>query len=401
MKKLTYLFVAASLTACGTQPPVSVVDGYKTKTYQSTPTFGTNDDFVLGVVESQELPEVVVEKPVNNQPQARTYTVQEGDSLSQISAFFHVDADELLEHNKLVTARQVVAGRVLEIPMKKQAVNASAESGTPSVDSMLNAAPVSSAKKPYKLTDKFVSTQAKSVQKPMVKIPAKLTKHTIKAGENIFRIGLKYGVSQFDIINANDGVNPADLRIGQQIIIPMKGNVAPVASKNVAIAEKPVVAKPKPAPAVVTKAKQLTVADYKSMVKNAPKVRIPRRGMMWPVNGKLIKTYGNKERGVTHSGINIAVAPNTPIRAADGGKVIYSDSGLEQYGNLILIRHSNGYVTAYAHNTFNNVKRNQWVKKGDVIALAGNSGLVEKPQLHFEVRKNAQAINPLKVLPKK
>jgi murein DD-endopeptidase MepM/ murein hydrolase activator NlpD len=114
----------------------------------------------------------------------------------------------------------------------------------------------------------------------------------------------------------------------------------------------------------------------------------------------LIKSFGQKGRGVNHSGINIQLPVNAPIYAAESGTVLYSDDGLAQYGNLILVKHLNGYVTAYAHNSKNLVKRRQKVAKGDLIAFAGNTGNVEKSQLHFEVRKNTQPINPLKVLPK-
>lgn len=393
--KTVYLgFIVVSLASCATQPPAVVVDGYNTG--RSLPEASSSDDFVLSVVESSDLSS---EPLASNE---KMYRVQDGDKLSQIAAFFHIDEDELLAHNRLVTAEQVKSGTVLKIPTKQlMESDVSTADADVSVNKMLDAKLASTQSGPYRLTDRFEKKEATAaVKKTEVRIPTQITKHTVKAGENIFRIGLKYNVSQFDIINANDGVNPADLRIGQQLIIPMKGTTAPVevAKKPEAPVQKKVVkAEPKP---TLKQSKKLTLADYKGMVKQAPKVRIPRRGMMWPVKGKLLKTYGNKERGVTHSGINIAVSKHTPIRAADGGKVIYSDNGLEQYGNLILIRHNNGYVTAYAHNAYNHVKRNKWVKKGDVIALAGTSGSVENPQLHFEVRKNAQAINPLKVLPK-
>ena len=121
-------------------------------------------------------------------------------------------------------------------------------------------------------------------------------------------------------------------------------------------------------------------------------------GMRWPVRGKVISGFGPKSNGLKNEGINIAVPEGTSVRAADSGVVAYAGNELKGYGNLVLIRHENGYVTAYAHAKELFVKRGDTVKRGDVIAKAGQTGSVSSPQLHFEVRKGATALDPIKFL---
>ena len=188
--------------------------------------------------------------------------------------------------------------------------------------------------------------------------------HRVKPGQTVYRISKEYGVSVFDIMSANDLIKPQDLKAEQMIRVPL--NATTQRAQDIKINQK------------LAKAK----------------------GMVWPAQGKILKSFGHKGNGVTNSGINISLAEGTPVMAAESGTVIYADSALESYGNLVLLRHSDGLVTAYAHNSKLNVAKNQKVQKGQVIALSGATGSVNTPQLHFEVRRNAQPINPLKVLAK-
>lgn len=120
--------------------------------------------------------------------------------------------------------------------------------------------------------------------------------------------------------------------------------------------------------------------------------------MRWPVKGKVISAYGAKPNGLKNEGINIAVPEGTGVRAAESGVVAYAGNELKGYGNLVLVRHEGGWVTAYAHASELFVKRGDTVKRGDVIAKAGQTGSVSSPQLHFEVRKGATAMDPMKFL---
>jgi murein DD-endopeptidase MepM/ murein hydrolase activator NlpD len=130
----------------------------------------------------------------------------------------------------------------------------------------------------------------------------------------------------------------------------------------------------------------------------APPADAGMPALRWPVRGKVISAYGSKPNGLKNEGINIAVPEGTSIRAAENGVVAYAGNELKGYGNLVLIRHDGGWVTAYAHAKELLVKRGDTVKRGDVIAKAGQTGSVSSPQLHFEIRKGATAMDPVKYL---
>ena len=118
----------------------------------------------------------------------------------------------------------------------------------------------------------------------------------------------------------------------------------------------------------------------------------------WPVRGKVITSYGAKTNGKANDGINLAVPEGTPVKAAEDGVVAYAGNELKGYGNLVLVRHANGYVTAYAHASELLVKRGDPIKRGQVIAKSGQSGEVASPQLHFEIRKGSTPVDPLQFL---
>lgn len=126
---------------------------------------------------------------------------------------------------------------------------------------------------------------------------------------------------------------------------------------------------------------------------NVPKAQMGKK-FAWPVSGKIVSPFGNG-----NDGINIAGKAGTAIKAADGGTVAYAGNELKGYGNLILIKHKDGWITAYAHNRKLTVKKGDVVKKGQKIAEMGDSGGVKTPQLHFEIRYKAKVVNPSQYLP--
>ncbi|MBF0624689.1 MAG: peptidoglycan DD-metalloendopeptidase family protein [Magnetococcales bacterium] len=115
---------------------------------------------------------------------------------------------------------------------------------------------------------------------------------------------------------------------------------------------------------------------------------------LWPVKGSIISGFGTRGR-LRNNGIDIAVNPNTPVQASGSGVVAYADDSLAGYGNMIIVRHGGGYMTAYAHNSRILVKRGERVKAGQVIAYSGQSGSATTPRLHFELRKNIKPVNPV------
>jgi murein DD-endopeptidase MepM/ murein hydrolase activator NlpD len=111
-----------------------------------------------------------------------------------------------------------------------------------------------------------------------------------------------------------------------------------------------------------------------------------------------VSPYGEADNGQQNDGINISVPEGTSVKAAEGGVVAYAGSELKRYGNLVLIKHDNDFVTAYAHNSTLLVTRGDNVMRGQVIAKAGQSGSVKKPQIHFEVRQGSKAVDPMPFL---
>jgi murein DD-endopeptidase MepM/ murein hydrolase activator NlpD len=160
-------------------------------------------------------------------------------------------------------------------------------------------------------------------------------------------------------------------------------------AKRETVAAKPDVPAATAAPA--SRSEPETTASVASASKDAsPDFR-------WPARGRVIQGFGTRN-GQTNEGINIAVPEGTSVRAADGGTVAYAGEELKGYGKLVLIRHSNGYVTAYAHNGELKVRKGDQVQRGQVVATSGRTGNVSTPQLHFEVRKGSNPVDPMKYL---
>lgn len=124
----------------------------------------------------------------------------------------------------------------------------------------------------------------------------------------------------------------------------------------------------------------------------------PNGAFAWPLGGPVIAEYGSNVSGARNAGIDIAVPAGTPIHASASGTISYAGNELRGYGNLVLIKHDDGYVTAYAHAERIIVSRGDVVQKGQVIGYAGQTGDVSSPQLHFEIRRGVQPVNPRSVL---
>ena len=122
----------------------------------------------------------------------------------------------------------------------------------------------------------------------------------------------------------------------------------------------------------------------------------PVKRWIWPVQGKVINSY-SPSRG--NKGLNIAGKAGAPVRAAAGGKIVYAGNGLKGYGNLLIIKHNNEYLSAYAHNRRLLVREGSLVKQGQKIGEMGNSG-TRRVMLHFEIRRNGNPVNPIRYLPK-
>jgi murein DD-endopeptidase MepM/ murein hydrolase activator NlpD len=129
-----------------------------------------------------------------------------------------------------------------------------------------------------------------------------------------------------------------------------------------------------------------------------PSITAPPGAFIWPVQGRVLSAFGPKSGGLVNDGINIAAPSGTPVRASQDGTVAYAGNELRGYGNLLLLRHDNGWVTAYAHNSELLVKRGDRVKRGQVISRVGATGSVSEPQLHFEIRQGTRSVDPTRYL---
>jgi murein DD-endopeptidase MepM/ murein hydrolase activator NlpD len=163
---------------------------------------------------------------------------------------------------------------------------------------------------------------------------------------------------------------------------------------------RPSSAKPEIAAAPSPVAEPIPVAAPQEVAVAAPpkaEAGTPPRGaarFMWPVKGKLISGFGAKSDGLNNDGINIGAAKGTPVLAADNGVVAYAGNELRGFGNLLLVKHDGGWITAYAHLDTMSVERGSRVKRGERIGTVGQTGSVNAPQLHFELRKGSHVVDP-------
>jgi murein DD-endopeptidase MepM/ murein hydrolase activator NlpD len=196
--------------------------------------------------------------------------------------------------------------------------------------------------------------------------------HTVRPGENLFRIGKAYDVGHEELARLNRIKDASQIRAGQRIFIPGATRQLPV--------------------------EVITPGDS-AQVSIPPGEPVPGyEGFLWPVSGTINSGFGPRGSSF-HDGLDIAAPEGTPIRAVAAGEVIYSDQ-LRGYGNMVILRHAGGIISVYAHNEINLVREGQGVARGEIVARVGSTGRVTGPHLHFEIRKNNAAQDPLHYLPR-
>jgi len=210
--------------------------------------------------------------------------------------------------------------------------------------------------------------------------------HVVKRGDSLSVIANKYDADMYALARLNGLRPPYTIYVGQNLALPDANRTRPV---SVPTAEAP----PPKRTSITAR------APVKTKSVSAPPARTGK-GFQWPVKGRVVSNYGGKSAGLQNDGINIAAPRGAPVKAAENGVVAYAGNELRGFGNLLLLKHSGGWITAYAHNETLMVKRGDKIKKGQAIAKVGSSGSVQTPQLHFELRKGKKAIDPIKYLPK-
>ena len=301
-------------------------------------------------------------------------TVARGDTVDSIARRHHVPASAIIQANNLGASGAIQPGRYLVIPRY-----------SPAAISVAPQAPLAGA--------------ARLV--PPESIP---TNDRANRNEGVATGGVAYGGAPQDppvrmsrptvkspVEVAKAGNIPAQPKVsgGREIVKPPK----------VAIARQPAKPAPEPHPAAPAPPKLAEPVPAEKPVGVDPvKGADAAPSFHWPLRGPILAGFGLKADGQRNNGIDIAVPENTPIKAADDGVVIYSGNELKSFGNLLLVRHSNNYITAYAHAKELRVKRGDTIKSGQIIGLSGQSGDTARPEIHFEIRKGSTPVDPMPLL---
>jgi murein DD-endopeptidase MepM/ murein hydrolase activator NlpD len=329
------------------------------------------------------VPQTAAAKPGWNWEGGTAITVQKGDTIDGFVTRYGVPAAAIAEANNIPNGTALKPGQRLVIPK-------------------------------YEVTGSTVPRQGSNAPRttaPVIAAPATSATqhvHVVAPGETLMALSRKYHKSLGEIAKANN-IEPHTLvKVGDRIVIPgVRATQAAAPKPPAAVAQQQ---KSTPASKVAAVPSTPTTTPTASVVTPAahepesPKTKTDVTAAMptfrWPVRGRVITAFGPKPSGQQNDGINVSVPEGTPIKAAEDGVVAYAGNELKTYGNLVLVRHSNGYVTAYAHASEILVKRDDPVKRGQIIAKAGQTGNVAAPQLHFEIRKGSTPVDPAPFLDK-
>lgn len=304
-----------------------------------------------------------------------TIEVQRGDSIFNIARRYGVAPAAIKEANGL-TSDSLQPGQRLFIPGANGASDGDKVGVSPPKQVKITPIPVNPAPIPASAHPGWEGTYA------------------VKHGDTLYGIASEHKVSVEDLKRVNGITDPTKVGTGKVLMVP---------SRPGAVAKGPPPAQQKGAPPRVEYEKGAAEKSAAEKASKQPERPTPppqaeiAGKFRWPVrgNGRLIVGYGKRPDGTHNDGINLAVPHGTDIFAVEGGKVAYAGSELKGYGNLILIRHSNKWVSAYAHADQVLVRSGDEVKKGQIIAKAGKTGSVDQPQLHFELRQDSRPVDPL------
>ena len=317
----------------------------------------------------------------------RTIEVRQGDTLYGLSRRHNVSVAELMEVNGLSNPN-LRPGQELYLPAGRAGSNPPPLRET------------RTARAPTSLSPSLEAKYSGS--------------HTVAAGESLYGISRRHGVSVAELQQVNGIDNPRTVRVGTILKVP--GSVASGSYQNPTrsrIIQPPRYSQSQQ-PTVINQRKTRvaaldtgTATDASPVAKSvrtqrlalaAPSAASAGSKLRWPVQGRIITGFGRRNDGTHNDGVNISVPLGTEVHAAEKGVVAYAGSELKGYGNLVLLRHDNGWVTAYAHNDQLTVRRGDKVQRGQVIARAGRTGSVDQPQLHFELRQGSKPVDPVPFL---
>lgn len=191
--------------------------------------------------------------------------------------------------------------------------------------------------------------------------------HIVEKHQTLFRICKTYGADLKEVASLNGIADSSRIRAGQKIFIPGARRVLKV---------------------------EVLVEDVVEESDYQEKVVYKKPNFIWPVEGRVRDGFDDTE-GKRHMGLDVSAPSGTAIKASASGRVIYSGNTIRGYGNLIILRHSEEFVTIYAHNEVNLVEEGEWIEGGEVIGRVGQTGRATGPHLHFEIRRNNKAVDPV------
>jgi murein DD-endopeptidase MepM/ murein hydrolase activator NlpD len=308
--------------------------------------------------------------------------VAQGETITSLSHRYKVPTQAIMQANKISNPAAIQPGQHLVIP---RYVN----HGGP-------------AKLAHAALPRNPSPQ------PAAAVPSGPSEHAVASGETLTSIAHRHRISVRELVLANNMTAEMPLKIGMKLTIPAKAAAvaknAPAAPAAAAPAGKAQVVASLKAPTLQSvkptdSARIATPAADAQSEDSGPAGAAGMPAFRWPLRGRVVTNFGAKTAGGSNDGIDLAVPEGTAIRSADDGVVAYAGNELKGYGNLVLVRHANGFVTAYANASEITVKRNDQVHRGQVIAKSGQTGTAPTPQLHFEIRKNSAPVDPMQYLP--
>jgi murein DD-endopeptidase MepM/ murein hydrolase activator NlpD len=407
-------------------PPPSAPPGSPSQQYANLP--AAQPGYVASVAPAPKAPRAVA-NPAMTAPRpaakGQQVEVQAGDSLYTIAKRNNVMISELMAVNELANPT-IKPGQKLFLPVVGHPLAAAKPAQVAAVAP--RAQPIA---QPYQVAPQVVAPVRPALVQP-VAATAPLTgewsgSYTVKQGDSLYQIASQHGVKLEELQRVNGITDIRKLQPGAAIKVPASKSAAEraVAVAPVAAAVAPVMVAARtdsvadtaaapvsrdlkiingssdvPAAAAERQAERQASAEPAEPAGLAAGKAVSGAKLRWPVQGRIVQGFGARPDGTQNDGVDLAVPMGTDVLSAEAGTVAYAGNEVKTYGNLVLIRHDNGLVTAYAYNDQILVQRGDRVKRGQPIAKAGKTGNVDQPQLHFEVRVGTKPVDPMPYLEK-
>ena len=380
--------------------------------YLIVPVYGGNT--VIDEIEEEKSQSKPEEKKEDVKPEKTTdvkteipdmIVVERGDTLYSLAKKNNTTIAELAKINNLREPYTLSVGQKLSTRMAKSAEQQVVKPVEKSMPNVISEEKVKEIK-----AEKAAATEKKVIKetvKPNSTKRVDVTEITVAKGDTLYSLSRKYQIPVNDLAIMNKLSAPFNLSVGQKLKVP---KLAEVQTKPAVTVKKAVDNKKTTTSLTKTKSEKQPDTKVKEKAKDTKKTttkqssqKIAARSsskFSWPVRGKILSGYGPKTGGLVNDGINISATLGTPVKAAENGVVAYAGNEVKGMGNLIIIQHSDGWMTVYAHLDSMDVRRGARVNVGQQIGKIGKTGKVDKPQLHFEIRKGTKSYNPTNYLKK-